>query len=263
MRQLSYSHGTYQSPVRKIGWLARRFPSVTFYTKMMALCAWGSLKCRLHRYDREQWVTCSHDIIKALESVGVRVEISGTEHLQAWDGPVVIVANHMSMLETLFLPGIIQPFRDMGYIAKQSLLDYPFFKYLVRFGEPIGVSRTDPRQDLRVVLEGGPQRILQGISMVVFLHPTRSTTFATAKITTLGLKLALKANVPVLPLALKTDAWTNGTLLKDFGRIETTKTVRFAFGPPFPLTGRGNEQHQAVIDFIGKTLKEWESLDDR
>ena len=259
MRHLVYTQGVYRTPPRRIGWLARRCPSGIFYTKMMSLCAWGSIKCRLNRYDRQQWATCSHDIIKALESVGVQVEISGIEHLRALEGPVVIVANHMSMLETLFLPGIIQPIRDMGYIAKQSLLDYPFFKYLVRFGDPIGVSRTNPREDLKAVLEGGPARLRQGISMVVFIQPTRGICFERAKVTTLGIKLALKAKVPVMPLALKTDAWANGSLLKDFGRIDPRKTVRFCLGPPMALTGRGEAQQQAIIDFIAKTLGPWQA----
>lgn len=262
MSTLTYVEGVYRSPKRRIGMLARWLPSVTFYTKMMSLCAWGSLKCRLNRYDRQQWAACSHDIIKALESVGVEVEISGIEHLRALEGPVVIVANHMSMLETLFLPGIVQPVRDMGYIAKQSLLDYPLFKYLVRFGDPIGVSRTHPREDLKAVLEGGPTRLRQGISMVVFIQPTRSIRFETAKVTTLGIKLALKARVSVMPLALKTDAWANGSLLKDFGRIDARKTVRFCFGPPMELTGRGEAQQRAIIDFIAKTLGPWQTQEN-
>ncbi len=259
MRCLDYTQGTYQTPPRRVGWLARCLPSFSFYSKMIAFCAWGSFKCRLNRYDRQQWATCSHDIIKALESVGVQVEISGIEHLQALKGPVVIVANHMSMLETLFIPGLVQPVWDMGYIAKQSLLDYPFFKHLVRFGDPIGVSRTNPREDLKKVLEGGQVRLKQGISMVVFIQPTRSTDFEAAKLTSLGVKLAHKAKVPVMPLALKTDAWANGTLLKDFGRIDATKTVHFCFGPAMELEGRGEAQQRAIVDFISQTLRPWQA----
>ena len=37
----------------------------------------------------------------------------GVEHLQAVDGPCVVIANHMSMLETVILPIIIQPVKDI------------------------------------------------------------------------------------------------------------------------------------------------------
>ncbi|HSB34157.1 MAG TPA: 1-acyl-sn-glycerol-3-phosphate acyltransferase, partial [Nitrospirota bacterium] len=75
---------------------------------------------------------------------------------------------------------------------------------------------------------------------------------------TIGVKLAKRACVPAVPIALKTDAWGTGALLKDFGRIDPAKTVHIAFGKPLEIRDRGSEEHQQIIDFIEGKLKEWE-----
>ena len=69
--------------------------------------------------------------------------------------------------------------------------------------------------------------------------------------------------MPVVPLALVTDAWGNGTLLKDFGSIDATKPVRFSFGEPIRIEGRGKEEHQAVIQYISNKLAAWRAVDTR
>jgi 1-acyl-sn-glycerol-3-phosphate acyltransferase len=49
----------------------------------------------------------------------------------------------------------------------------------------------------------------------------------------------------------------NGVYLKDFGRIDRNKIVRFAFGSPLCVLGKGGEEQQAVNEFIVRELQEW------
>jgi 1-acyl-sn-glycerol-3-phosphate acyltransferase len=63
--------------------------------------------------------------------------------------------------------------------------------------------------------------------------------------------------VPVVPIALKTDAWGLGRRLKDFGPIRPDKRVHIAFGDPLRITGSGKEAHQSVMDFIEKNVSAW------
>ena len=74
----------------------------------------------------------------------------------------------------------------------------------------------------------------------------------------IGVKLAKKADVPVVPLALKTDAWTNGKFIKDFGRLSVGQRVFFAFGPHLRVVGKGNDELRIVTDFIGAKLAGWQ-----
>jgi len=70
-------------------------------------------------------------------------------------------------------------------------------------------------------------------------------------------KLAKKAGVPVVPLALKTDFHGLGRKIKDFGPVDRSKTVHFRFGEPLQVTGNGREAHEACLNFITENLKAW------
>ena len=255
--RLDYSDGIYQSPQGRKGWLARRFPSLVFYSKWGGVIFRASAMARKGTYTDTAWCQSSIDILRAMESVGGRFEISGIEHLERLGGPAVIMANHMSMLETMVLPIVIQPIRPVTFIVKQGLLEYPVFKYIMRSRDPIAVTRDNPRQDLKAVLEGGQERLAQGISIIVFPQTTRTTQFDPTQFTSIGMKLAQKAKVPIVPLALKTDIWCNGRLLKDFGRIDPSKPPHFAFDAPISVHARGGDELQRVIDFIETKLKQW------
>ena len=74
----------------------------------------------------------------------------------------------------------------------------------------------------------------------------------------IGVKLAKKAGVPVIPLALQTSAWKNGKFIKDFGGIDAEKDAHFSFGEPIHVKGKGAEEHQMIIEFIEAKLKEWD-----
>jgi 1-acyl-sn-glycerol-3-phosphate acyltransferase len=163
----------------------------------------------------------------------------------------------MSTLETFVLPVIIAPIKDATFVVKQSLVEYPVFKYVMRSRNPITVGRSNPRDDLRAVLEGGVERLKAGMSIIIFPQTTRTPVFAKEQFNTIGIKLAKRAGVPAVPIALRTDAWGNGRHLKDFGRIDPAKTVHFAFGKPLVIKDRGDEEHEQIIDFITGKLDEW------
>ena len=254
---LVYTNDTYETAAHSASRFSRPFPTASFYRKFFWNVCRSSLVARRGKYDAAEWSRTSHQVLKSLESVGVRATFSGIEQIHKLDSPCVFVANHMSMLETMVLPGIIQPICDVTFIVKQSLMDYPVFRHVVRARNPIAVSRKNSREDFKTVMQDGCERIQQGISIVVFPQTTRSLTFDSSHFNTIGVKLALRAKVPVIPIALKTDAWGNGKWLKDLGRINPDKVVHIAFGPPISIEGRGNQQQQEVIEFIQSKLHQW------
>ena len=257
MCRITYTNDEYHSPPRRPGWFARLFPTVVFYFRFCMIILRASRKAKRSQYDNTEWSRSSLEVLHALEEVGIEVEITGIHHLEQLDTPCVVVGNHMSTLETGVLPVIIQPFRDVTFVVKHSLLTYPVFRHVMRSRNPVAVSQTNPREDLVTVLKEGTKRLKQGISMIVFPQGSRTSSFVPEGFNTIGVKLAHKAGVPIVPLALKTDAWGNGRLIRDFGKIDPTKKVRFAFSEPLWIEGRGTEQQQAAIDFIQRKLAEW------
>jgi 1-acyl-sn-glycerol-3-phosphate acyltransferase len=254
---LDYTDGVYRTAPRRISWLTRTFPSQAFYRRFFEIVYRASAKARRGKYDSVEWGRSSHDVLAALEAVGVRAEFTGTEHVRQLESPCVFIANHMSMLETMVLPGVIQPIREVTFVVKQSLLDYPIFRHVMRSRDPIAVTRDNPREDFKAVMEGGVERLKKGISIIVFPQTTRSNTFDPEQFNTIGIKLAARAKVPVVPIALLTDAWNNGKWLKDLGPIDPRKTVYVGFGEPIEIQGRGAEEHQRIIEFIEARLNQW------
>ena len=195
--------------------------------------------------------------MRALESVGGRFEFQGLDVVRKLSSACVFIGNHMSILETFVLPCLIVPHRNVTFVIKESLITYPLFGHVMRSRNPVVVGRENPREDLRWVLEEGQKRLEDDISIVIFPQTTRSVEFDAKKFNSLGVKLAKRCSAPVVPFALKTDAWGLGRRLKDFGPIRPEKTVHIHFAEPLTVRGNGKEEHNTVVAFIEKNLAAW------
>jgi len=257
LEKLTYQNGSYKTTPAHVSLFSRVCPSCAFYADVFSIVYRGSAKAKRGHYPTAAWAHSSLEIFRALERVGVQIEITGVDSFRSLDGPCVFVGNHMSALETFVLPAIIAPFKDVTFVIKQSLIDYPVFKHVMRSREPIVVDRTNPRKDFEAVLEGGTARLKAGRSVIIFPQTTRTPTVDPETFNTIGIKLARKAGVPIVPMALKTEAWGNGRFLKDFGKIAPSRPVHIAFGKPLRIKGRGAEEHREIIEFILGKLKGW------
>ena len=257
MSGLPLVQGSFKTGPDQRSFLGRISPGLVFYSQIFSIIFRASAKAKRGLYDDEAWQASSLSVLRLLERAGAQFDISGLEHVAALGGPCVFIGNHMSTLETFVLPVVLLPFKKITFVVKQSLLDYPVFGHVMRSRDPIAVGRTNPREDLKAVLDGGVERLGKGVSLVIFPQTTRVPEFAPEEFNTIGVKLAKRANVPVIPFALKTDAWGNGRLVKDFGRIDPARTVHFAFGAPLRVTQQGAAEHQEIIRFIVSNLKAW------
>jgi len=251
---------TYQTPPGHRRALFARlcpWPALAFYPPMMRIVLRASRLARRGLYGHREWVGSSLGIVRVMEAVGMRLTVEGMDHVRALAGPAVFVGNHMSTLETFVLPAILRPLRPVTFVVKQALLTYPVFGSVMRSRDPIAVGRANPREDLKAVLEGGQERLARGVSLVVFPQTTRSVAFDPAQFNTIGAKLAARAGVPVVPMALKTDAWGNGRFLKDFGPVDPARPVRIRFGEPLAAEGKGAGAQEATVRFIRAALEEW------
>jgi 1-acyl-sn-glycerol-3-phosphate acyltransferase len=236
---------------------ARVAPSLFFYSKLYGIVRRSCSVARRGLHTGKRWAESSIAVVRALEDSGARIEIEGLEHVRNLRGPVVYVANHMSTAETFMLPGILRPHRPVTFVVKAQLLDYPLFGPLMRATRPIAVGRANPREDLVKVIEEGTRKLSEGISIIVFPQTTRCDDFDPARFNSIGAKLAARAKVDVVPVAIKTNAWGTGRWLKDFGKFRPEIPIRFRFGAPIPPEGKGDAAHKASSAFIENALREW------
>jgi len=208
-------------------------------------------------YDTKAWTDSSFEIFRFIENAGGIFDITGMENITRSPRSVLFISNHMSTLETMILPSIIGPHRELTFVVKESLVKHPLFGDVMRSRNPIVVGRTDPRKDLEAVMNGGVELLTKGISIVIFPQSTRNVEFKPEDFNSLGVKLARKAGVPVVPIALKTDFWGNGKMIKEIGPLDHNKIIHIKFGDPIAIGGNGKEENQRIIDFIKSSLKEW------
>lgn len=211
------------------------------------------------QYFTKEWTDSSFEIFRYIEKIGGKFHITGMENITKSSGPVLFISNHMSTLETMILPSIIAPLKDSTFVVKESLVKHPLFGDVMRSRNPIVVGRKDPRKDFETVMNGGLDLLSKGISIIIFPQSTRSLEFKPEEFNSLGVKLARKAGVEVVPMAIKTDFWGNGKLIKEFGPIDRHKPIHIKFGEPFSIIGNGKEENQRIIDFIQSNLEKWKS----
>jgi 1-acyl-sn-glycerol-3-phosphate acyltransferase len=250
---------SYQSP-RKRRFLVERFRSwatLIYYTQLFNIILAESLTARKKPYEGKAWAKGSLGVLKIAESAGGKFHISGLKALSGHKGPVVYVANHMSLLDTLVLPCILLAFGKVTFVVKEGLLKYPVLGTIIRASHPIAVTRENPKQDLKTVLTQGLTLISRGCSIIIFPQATRSAIFDETTFNSLGVKLAQRANVPVVPVALKTDFQENGKIIKDMGAVDPSKKLYIKFGEPMVVEGKGQVIHKKVISFISQNLNAW------
>jgi len=256
----SYS---YDTPAKeKLNLFERlRFNSRLYFTYKYAVIVLRTRKqARRGAYGDKEWADSSYYIFRFIEETGARFHITGMENIASSPDPVVFIGNHMSTLETMVLPGLISPLRRVTFVVKESLVKHPLFGDVMSSRDPIIVGRTDPRKDFEAVMNGGMELLSKGISIVIFPQSTRSVEFKPEEFNSLGVKLAKKAGVKVVPVALKTDYWGNGKLIKELGPIDSRKPVFIKFGKPFEVSGSGKEENQKIIDYIQLSLNEWKNI---
>ena len=255
-----FNSGSYDTPARKPGIADRMF----FHTRLYFTLKFARIvlitrhQAKSGVYGDREWADSSWYIFRFIERSGGIFHISGMDNITKIPDPVLFIANHMSTLETMILPCIISPLRKVTFVVKESLVKHPLFGDVMRSRNPIIVGRTDPRKDLEAVMTGGMELLSKGISIIIFPQSTRNVEFKPEEFNSLGVKLAKKAGVQVVPIALKTDFWGNGKIIREVGPLDSSKHIYFRFGEPFPVTGTGKDENQKIIAFIQKALQEWQ-----
>lgn len=257
MPGIPFPEDGYVTPEGEESLVSALLPSLSFACYVIDIVRHEGSLAVAGKYGGAEWAEGSLRTLRLLERCGVRFQIDGMDNIDRAEGPCVFIANHMSTLETFVLPCLIQPRKPVTFVVKDSLLKYPWFGPVLASRDPIVVHRQNPREDLAAVLEGGVERLNRGTSIIVFPQSTRSYRLDPALFNSIGIKLAKRAGRPVVPVALRSDAWKMGRFIKDFGGINPEAPVRFSFGAPMEVTGNGKAEHAAVCDFITGKLAQW------
>ena len=163
---------------------------------------------------------------------GIRYDIRGHKNLPK--GPMVILSNHQCEWETIYLQVLKPP---VCTVLKQELLRLPLFGWALRLLHPIALDRSRPSKALKQVLSQGPQRLLEGLSVLIFPEGTRVDPGQRRRYNKSGAVIACRAGVPVLPVAHNAgERWPGRHWVKNPGRLSVV------VGEPIPTEGRTPEE---------------------
>ena len=166
-----------------------------------------------------------------------RFEVLGTEHIPP--PPVLIVTNHVSLLDVPAF-GLADPYVGSALVGKASLMRVPIVGQILRAWGVVPVDRDG--QDSGAVREI-LRRLRQGRAIAIAVEGTRNRAGGFGVVQPVVAKLALAANVPLLPVvalgtyeALPPGAW-----------LPRPRPVRVKIGPAFDLRYlRGRPKDEAV-----------------
>lgn len=176
-----------------------------------------------------------------LFSGGVRVRISGLEHLQQ-DQPYVFMSNHESALD---IPILI---RSLPYqvrmMAKKELFRIPLFGWAIALGGYIKVDRTNTERAIASLREAAQRIPLQGVSVLVFPEGTRSPAGKLRRFKKGGFAFAMDTGYPVVPVTVRGSRRRipKGALAIRPGRVEVI------VGPPIPTRDYTRETRSQLVE---------------
>lgn len=127
-----------------------------------------------------------------------RVKAEGLEHFPA-DGSVVVVANHVSFMDSLFIP--LRVPRRMVYLAKAEYFEKRKTAWFFRALGMIPVKR-DIKEKTEAALHSGVEVLAEGGVLGLYPEGTRSPDGRLYRGRTGVARLALRSRAPVVPVGL-------------------------------------------------------------
>lgn len=174
----------------------------------------------------------------AIFAISIRLTLRGRYNLPR-KGPFIIVANHLSWMDIPLIPAYIAG--KVSYMAKEELF-HSKIGWLIRLMGAFPVKRGEgDRQALRAADE----LLKQGKVLILFPEGTRSKTHTLGKAHSGIGMIALRAGVPVVPVAI----WGSENALKRFGA-----RVTIAYDEPIIFKPKGTKVTREDIDNTTETI---------
>jgi len=185
---------------------------------------------------------CAHAIARkwaqsGLKMNGSSIHVSGVENVPETGG-VLFVSNHQSNFDIPILVGHVP--RDKGFIAKLELLKVPTFSRWMKYLGCIFIDRKDPRQSLTAI-SNAAESLKAGHSIVLFPEGTRSADGTVGPFKAGGLRLALKAGVPIVPVTI---SGSKNIMPKGSSIIKSARVNVIISPPLLPEEFKGMDSNQ-------------------
>ncbi|MDL1891357.1 1-acyl-sn-glycerol-3-phosphate acyltransferase [Sphingobacteriales bacterium CHB3] len=171
--------------------------------------------------------------------------------------PFVVVSNHQSHAD---IPLISHLPWEMKWLAKVELFGLPVVGWMLKLAGDIPVDRKDKRQGVAVLSMAG-NYLKQKCSVMFFPEGTRSPDGRVHSFNEGAFRLAIKAGVPILPLAVE---GSRNCLPKNGWVFGPPGDIQLKVLPPVETTGLiasdTGELTERIRQMIIRQIAEWRNV---
>lgn len=172
--------------------------------------------------------------------------------------PYVVVSNHESFVDILLISHL--PW-EMKWLSKKENFKIPVAGWLMRMARDIELDRKDPKS-AAAAMQQCRQRLDDNVSVMIFPEGTRSTTGDLLPFKDGAFRLAIEAQVPVLPLAvhgaataLKAHDWRQGRSTAEVRVLEPVSTEGMTLDDVASLKQQVRERIVAELVSMGRSFE--------
>jgi 1-acyl-sn-glycerol-3-phosphate acyltransferase len=183
-------------------------------------------------------------IAVALMRLLFRLEARGVDHVPS-DGPLLLVANHSSVLDPPLVGGACP--RPLAFLAKAELFRIPGFGPLIRRlgARPLRREGTDP-----AALRAAQRVLADGQALLVFPEGTRGPEGVLREPKPGAALLAMQSGAAVVPVYVSGSgrAWPRGRRLPRPAKVVVT------FGPPLRFPRAAGSERKAQYEAASRRM---------
>ena len=173
---------------------------------------------------------------------GITYSVSGAEHIRP-DRPAVYAVNHASNVEPPVLFAALRPlFPRLRVLYKAELRKLPILTSAFDVAGFVPLQRGNRDQSLPAI-ERAAAALRDGNSFLIFPEGTRSRSGVLLPFKKGGFVMAIKAQAPVIPVAIK---GARDAMRKGSPWIRPVH-IRIAFAEPVPTAGLAIEDRDSVV----------------
>lgn len=180
--------------------------------------------------------------------VGADITVDGADNIP--DFAVLFVGNHQSYMDILAtyinIPG------GVGFVAKKELDNFPLLNLWMRGINCLFLDRDNIREGLKTILKG-VEELKKGYSMFIFPEGTRNQGEEMLPFKEGSTKMAEKAKVPIVPVAI---TGTANLFENNKGLRATPAKVHISFGKPIIISELAKEDKKFLGAYTQGIIKE-------